>query len=262
MTHRDGDSYTQVGVGRDGKIGLQGQINRMADPTKDGATVTHVGYNTAQESGTVILTDNQTGNNIRFSKGSTGEQVGLYGDNGSKNIKLSHDSQGFNVKGHAFETKVGDTEITNANFNLRDQTASGTLHHENGTETDINTNKSGATVTHRNGDSYSQVGVGRDGKIGLQGRISRAADPEKEGLTVTQVDYNTSNKSVQTVITDNKSGQNVSIGRDSDGIKISAGGTQGRTTVTIGEDGVNIKGKNGRSVNVSKIASFIRGLTR
>ena len=262
VTHRDGDSYTQVGVGRDGSVDLKGVISRDVDPTKDGATVTHVGYDTAQQSGTVILTDNQTGDNIRLSKGSTGEQVGLYGDNGSKNVKLSHDSQGFNVKGHAFETKVGDTEIRNANFNLRDQTASGTLHHENGTETDINTNKSGATVTHRNGDSYSQVGVGRDGKIGLQGRISRAADPEKEGLTVTQVDYNTSNKSVQTVITDNKSGQNVSIGRDSDGIKISAGGTQGRTTVTIGEDGVNIKGKNGRSVNVSKIASFIRGLTR
>ena len=148
------------------------------------------------------------------------------------------------------------------NFNVHDQTADATIHHENGTETFVNTNSSKTTVTHQYGDSYSQVNVGRDGSVGLQGRISRMADPTKEGVTMTGASYNTESLSASATFTDNKSGNNVTIGRDSEGISISGGNTQTRTTVTIGEDGVNIKGKNGRSVNLSKIASFIKGLTR
>ena len=242
---------------------MRGNIRQEIDPTKEGITATQIHYDTAQRSGGVVLTDNQTGNSMDISHNSSGEHVGLYDKTGSKNIKFTHDSQGFNVKGHAFETQIGDTEVTNTNFNFRDQTASGTLHHENGSETLLNTNRSNTTITHRDGDSYHQANVGRDGQVGLQGRISRMADPEKEGVTVTDFNYNTHQGSVETVITDNKSGRNVSISRDRNGIDISTGdGVQTNTTVSIDRSGINIRGKNGRSVNVGKVIGFIKGLTR
>ena len=154
-------------------------------------------------------------------------------------------------------------QATVSNFNLRDRTASGTLHHEDGTQTSINTNRSSTTITHKDGDSYHSANVGNDGKVGLHGRISRAADPTKDGATVTEFTYDTSKESVGTVITDNNSGREVSISRDRNGIKINSGdGIRTNVSVTLDKDGINIQGKSGRKVNVGKVIGFIKGLTR
>ena len=252
-----------MNIGDDGKVGLQGRISRDIDPTKDGVTMNDMTYNTEKMTGSVTFTDNQSGDNVVVSHGTSQDQIGLYNDTGSKNIKISHDTQGFNAKGHAFETEIGDTEVTNANFNLRDRTASGTIHHDDGTETFVNTNRSSSTITHKDGDSFHSVNVGNDGKVGLQGRIARAADPTKNGVTVTDFTYNTHQESVGAVITNNESGREVSISRDKNGIKIDAGnGIQTNVSVTLDKDGINIKGKNGRKVNVGKVIGFIKGLTR
>ncbi|MGN1080080.1 MAG: hypothetical protein ACI4TE_07915, partial [Alphaproteobacteria bacterium] len=255
--------YHSANVGNDGKVGLHGRIVRDIDPTKDGVTMNEVNYNTENMTGSVTLTDNQSGDNVIVSHGTSKDQVGLYNKTGSQNVKISHDTQGLNASGHAFETKIGDTEVTNANFNLRDRTASGTLHHEDGTQTSINTNRSSTTITHKDGDSYHSANVGNDGKVGLHGRISRAADPTKDGATVTEFTYDTSKESVGTVITDNNSGREVSISRDRNGIKINSGdGIRTNVSVTLDKDGINIQGKSGRKVNVGKVIGFIKGLTR
>ena len=263
VTRQDGDSYSQVKAGRDGSLNAKGSIYRDADPTKEGVTMTRVDYDTAQKSARTVLTDNQTGNNMEIERNNANEHVGLYADNGSKNVKLVNNTQGLNAKGHAYETQIGDTRVTNVNANLRDQTASGTLHHDDGSKTSLNSNSSNTTVTRQDGDSYSQVKVGRDGKVGLQGRISKMADPEKEGVTVTRVDYNTAQRSAKAVITDNQTGRTVSVAPDRNGIKISTGGN-GKTDATISFDrnGINIQGKGGKKINVSKIASFIKGFSR
>ncbi|MBQ8346482.1 MAG: hypothetical protein IJY17_02675, partial [Alphaproteobacteria bacterium] len=194
---------------------------------------------------------------------STGEQIGLYSDHDSKSIKLTHDSEGFNAKGHAFKTQIGDTEVTNADFDLRNQSAGATIHHNDDSSTTINANRFGATATHNTDEGYSQVNVGKDGKIGLQGRISRAADPTKEGVTATYVKYDTQDGSVKTVLTDNQTGRNVSLSRDKSGIQISTESNgQTNAKVTIDRSGINIQGKSGRKVNVGKVIGFIKGLTR
>ena len=220
-------------------------------------------YNTEKMTGSVTLTDNQSGDNVVISHGTSQDQIGLYNNIGSKNIKLSHDSQGFNVKGHAFKTEIGDTEVTNANFNLRDRSVSGTLHHDNGTETFVNANNSAAEISHKDGDSFHNVSVGKDGSVGLHGRIARAADPTKDGVTMTDFTYDTHKGSVGAVITDNDSGREVSISRNKEGVEISSGdGIKTNVSVTLGKDGINIQGKNGRKVNVGKVIGFIKGLTR
>ena len=263
ITHKDGDSFHSATIGKDGSVGLHGRIARDIDPTKDGVTMSDMTYNTEKMTGSVTLTDNQSGDNVVISHGTSQDQIGLYNNIGSKNIKLSHDSQGFNVKGHAFKTEIGDTEVTNANFNLRDRSVSGTLHHENGTETFINTNNSAAEITHKDGDSFHSAAIGKDGSVGLHGRIARAADPTKDGVTVTDFAYDTHKGSVGAVITDNDSGREVSISRNKEGVKISSGdGVRTNVSVTLGKDGINIQGKSGRKVNVGKVIGFIKGLTR
>ena len=262
-THNTDEGYSQVNVGKDGKIGLQGRISRDVDPTKEGVTATYVKYDTQDGSAKTILTDNQTGRNVHLSHDSTGEQIGLYSDHDSKSIKLTHDSEGFNAKGHAFKTQIGDTEVTNADFDLRNQSAGATIHHNDDSSTTINANRFGATATHNTDEGYSQVNVGKDGKIGLQGRISRAADPTKEGVTATYVKYDTQDGSVKTVLTDNQTGRNVSLSRDKSGIQISTESNgQTNAKVTIDRSGINIQGKSGRKVNVGKVIGFIKGLTR
>ena len=263
ISHKDGDSFHNVSVGKDGSVGLHGRIARDIDPTKDGVTMNDMTYNTEKMTGSVTLTDNQSGDNVVISHGTSQDQIGLYNNIGSKNIKLSHDSQGFNVKGHAFKTEIGDTEVTNANFNLRDRSVSGTLHHDNGTETFVNVNNSAAEISHKDGDSFHNVSVGKDGSVGLHGRIARAADPTKDGVTMTDFTYDTHKGSVGAVITDNDSGREVSISRNKEGVEISSGdGIKTNVSVTLGKDGINIQGKNGRKVNVGKVIGFIKGLTR
>ena len=263
ISHKDGDSFHNVSVGKDGSVGLHGRIARDIDPTKDGVTMNDMTYNTEKMTGSVTLTDNQSGDNVVISHGTSQDQIGLYNNIGSKNIKLSHDSQGFNVKGHAFKTEIGDTEVTNANFNLRDRSVSGTLHHDNGTETFVNANNSAAEISHKDGDSFHNVSVGKDGSVGLHGRIARAADPTKDGVTMTDFTYDTHKGSVGAVITDNDSGREVSISRNKEGVEISSGdGIKTNVSVTLGKDGINIQGKNGRKVNVGKVIGFIKGLTR
>ena len=263
ISHKDGDSFHNVSIGKDGSVGLHGRIARDIDPTKDGVTMNDMTYNTEKMTGSVTLTDNQSGDNVVISHGTSQDQIGLYNNIGSKNIKLSHDSQGFNVKGHAFKTEIGDTEVTNANFNLRDRSVSGTLHHDNGTETFVNANNSAAEISHKDGDSFHNVSVGKDGSVGLHGRIARAADPTKDGVTMTDFTYDTHKGSVGAVITDNDSGREVSISRNKEGVEISSGdGIKTNVSVTLGKDGINIQGKNGRKVNVGKVIGFIKGLTR
>ena len=263
ISHKDGDSFHNVSIGKDGSVGLHGRIARDIDPTKDGVTMNDMTYNTEKMTGSVTLTDNQSGDNVVISHGTSQDQIGLYNNIGSKNIKLSHDSQGFNVKGHAFKTEIGDTEVTNANFNLRDRSVSGTLHHDNGTETFVNVNNSAAEISHKDGDSFHNVSVGKDGSVGLHGRIARAADPTKDGVTMTDFTYDTHKGSVGAVITDNDSGREVSISRNKEGVEISSGdGIKTNVSVTLGKDGINIQGKNGRKVNVGKVIGFIKGLTR
>ena len=263
ISHKDGDSFHNVSIGKDGSVGLHGRIARDIDPTKDGVTMNDMTYNTEKMTGSVTLTDNQSGDNVVISHGTSQDQIGLYNNIGSKNIKLSHDSQGFNVKGHAFKTEIGDTEVTNANFNLRARSVSGTLHHDNGTETFVNANNSAAEISHKDGDSFHNVSVGKDGSVGLHGRIARAADPTKDGVTMTDFTYDTHKGSVGAVITDNDSGREVSISRNKEGVEISSGdGIKTNVSVTLGKDGINIQGKNGRKVNVGKVIGFIKGLTR
>ena len=263
ISHKDGDSFHNVSVGKDGSVGLHGRIARDIDPTKDGVTMNDMTYNTEKMTGSVTLTDNQSGDNVVISHGTSQDQIGLYNNIGSKNIKLSHDSQGFNVKGHAFKTEIGDTEVTNANFNLRDRSVSGTLHHDNGTETFVNANNSAAEISHKDGDSFHNVSVGKDGSVGLHGRIARDIDPTKDGVTMTDFTYDTHKRSVGAVITDNDSGREVSISRNKEGVEISSGdGIKTNVSVTLGKDGINIQGKNGRKVNVGKVIGFIKGLTR
>ena len=262
-THNTEDGYTQVGVGKDGQVGLQGRISRDVDPTKEGATATYTKYDTQEGSAKVILTDNQTGSNVQISHGSTGEQIGLYSDHDSKSIKLTHDSEGFNAKGHAFKTQIGDTEVSNADFDLRNQTAGATIHHDNGSSTTVNANRFGMTATHNTEDGYTQAEIGKDGKIGLHGRISRAADPTKEGVTATYVKYDTQEGSAKVVLTDNQTGRNVSVSHDKSGIQIGTESNgQTNAKVTIDRSGINIQGKSGRKVNVGKVIGFIKGLTR
>ena len=262
-THNTEDGYTQVGVGKDGQVGLQGRISRDVDPTKEGTTATYTKYDTQEGSAKVILTDNQTGSNVQISHGSTGEQIGLYSDHDSKSIKLTHDSEGFNAKGHAFKTQIGDTEVSNADFDLRNQTAGATIHHDNGSSTTVNANRFGTTATHNTEDGYTQAEIGKDGKIGLHGRISRAADPTKEGVTATYVKYDTQEGSAKVVLTDNQTGRNVSVSHDKSGIQIGTESNgQTNAKVTIDRSGINIQGKSGRKVNVGKVIGFIKGLTR
>ena len=177
-------------------------------------------------------------------------------------LQQNNDRESFTAT--AVNTPAQDqTTVSINNFNLRDRSVSGTLHHDNGTETFVNANNSAAEISHKDGDSFHNVSVGKDGSVGLHGRIARAADPTKDGVTMTDFTYDTHKGSVGAVITDNDSGREVSISRNKEGVEISSGdGIKTNVSVTLGKDGINIQGKNGRKVNVGKVIGFIKGLTR
>lgn len=255
---QNGDSFNETVTTNDGKFSVNGTIKTEIDPTKAGATVNHVHYDTENASATVVVTDNQSGNHAVLARDSSGERVGLRNSNDTAGVEVSHGSDGFNVKGTAERVKVGSNEIRNAGFDAGAQTAHGDIHHADGSHTAVNTNHSGATVMHQNGDSFQEVTATRDGKVGLQGRIARAG--QNGGRTT--VDYDTRQESVKVSRT-TESGRTVTVSRDKNEIRISSGNVaQSNVTVSVDRTGINVQGKNGRKVNISKIAKFLKGLTR
>ena len=258
VMHQNGDTFNEAVMTRDGKFSMNGTIKTEIDPTKAGTTVNHVHYDTENASATVVVTDNQSGNHAVLARDSSGERVGLRNSNDTAGVEVSHGSDGFNVKGTAERVKVGSNEIRNAGFDAGAQTAHGDIHHADGSHTAVNTNHSGATVMHQNGDSFQEVTATRDGKVGLQGRIARAG--QNGGRTT--VDYDTRQESVKVSRT-TESGRTVTVSRDKNEIRISSGNVaQSNVTVSVDRTGINVQGKNGRKVNISKIAKFLKGLTR
>ena len=266
VQHTDGATHNRVSVGDDGKISATGNINREVDPTKDGATVTHVGYDTDHGSYNTTITDNQTGTKYYGATDDRdGQTVGVETRSGVK-VEADRSSSGsLNAKLRADKVKLGeDTAMNNTNVNVAAGTASTSISHGDGSDTYVNRTRSGTTIQHTNGATHNSVSVGDDGSIEIKGNINREVDPDKDGVTVTHVGYNTGKGEAEATITNNRTGRKVYVEKEKDGFTIGTEkGPDSRTSVSIDKSGeINIKGKGGRSVNVTKAIRFIKGLTR
>ena len=115
-----------------------------------------------------------------------------------------------------------------------------------------------------NGGVSNQMHIDKDGKITFNGMVTQSADRSKSGVTVTALNYDTKNMNVHAAVTDNKTGNTVVVDRNSSGIGIRSQDERGQTKfgVTIGRDGVNIRGKSGKTVNVGKVLKMIKGFVR
>lgn len=87
------NSNVRVSVGDDGKVGGKVNINRDADPTKDGVTVTNVSCNTDENSAKVTTTHNKTG--IKTTVQKSGDTYSVGAEKGpGRSVTVSMDKKG------------------------------------------------------------------------------------------------------------------------------------------------------------------------
>ena len=228
-------------------------------------TATYTHYNTDQEEIKTVLTDNQTGTKTILSHDSAGNQITLASATADKEITLSDGSYGTGVTGHInkIELENGST-IRDARFNTVDQSFGGEIEHADGGTTGISSVRSGTTIYHTDETGSHSVSVSADGRVGAQGTILRDADPTKEGVTATYTHYNTDQKEIKTTLTNNKTGNSVSVSKDDHGIQIRTEDSHGQSkaSVSIDKSGISIQGRSGKSVNVTKVIGIIKSFTR
>ena len=252
-------------VGKDG-ISFNGSINQIADKTKDGVTVTTVNYDTKSMNVHAAVTDNQSGTRLVVDNNSAGQKVGVVSENGCKNVDvLNEKGKGANVYAHADKVELKDgTVLRNNSVDLRAGHAATQINHNDGSQTGVRLDKNSANISHNKGGVSNQMHIDKNGKVTFNGMVTQSADPTKKGVTITALNYDTKNMNVHAAITQNQSGNTVVIDRNSSGIGIRSQDERGQTKfgITIGRDGVNIRGKNGKTVNVGKVLKMLKGLTR
>ena len=70
--------HHSLDIGKDGKISMHGNVNRVADPNKDGFTLAHASYDTGEKAAAIGITDNKSGANVLLSKGQYESRIGIY----------------------------------------------------------------------------------------------------------------------------------------------------------------------------------------
>ena len=265
ISHNKGLSYNQMHVGKDG-ISFNGSINQIADKTKDGVTVTTVNYDTKSMNVHAAITDNQSGTRGVLDNNSSGQKVSVVSENGCKNVDvLNEKGKGANVYAHADKVELKDgTVLRNNSVDIRAGHAATQINHNDGSQTGVRLDKNSANISHNKGGVSNQMHIDKNGKVTFNGMVTQSADPTKKGVTITALNYDTKNMNVHAAITQNQSGNTVVIDRNSSGIGIRSQDERGQTKfgITIGRDGVNIRGKNGKTVNVGKVLKMLKGLTR
>ena len=265
VSHNEGLSYNQMHVGKDG-ISFNGSINQVADKTQDGVTVTTVNYDTKSMNVHAAVTDNQSGTRLVVDNNSAGQKVGVVSEDGCKNVDvLNEKGKGANIYAHADKVELKDgTVLRNNSVDLRAGHAATQINHTDGGQTGVRIDKNSANISHNKGGVSNQMHIDKDGKITFNGMVTQSADRSKSGVTVTALNYDTKNMNVHAAVTDNKTGNTVVIDRNSSGIGIRSQDERGQTKfgVTIGRDGVNIRGKSGKTVNVGKVLKMIKGFVR
>ena len=265
VSHNEGLSYNQMHVGKDG-ISFNGSINQVADKTRDGVTVTTVNYDTKSMNVHAAVTDNQSGTRLVVDNNSAGQKVGVVSEDGCKNVDvLNEKGKGANIYAHADKVELKDgTVLRNNSVDLRAGHAATQINHADGGQTGVRIDKNSANISHNKGGVSNQMHIDKDGKITFNGMVTQSADRSKSGVTVTALNYDTKNMNVHAAVTDNKTGNTVVVDRNSSGIGIRSQDERGQTKfgITIGRDGVNIRGKSGKTVNVGKVLKMIKGFVR
>ncbi len=267
ITYNDGKtSFATMHIDKDGKITFNGSLNQAADRTQSGATLTTANFDTKSMNVHAAITDNQSGTRLVVDNNSAGQKVGVVSEDGCKNIDvLNEKGKGANVYAHADKIELKDgTVLRNNSVDLRAGHAATQINHNNGSQTGVRLDKNSANISHNKGGVSNQMHIDKNGKVTFNGMVTQSADPTKKGVTITALNYDTKNMNVHAAITQNQSGNTVVIDRNSSGIGIRSQDERGQTKfgITIGRDGVNIRGKSGKTVNVGKVLKMLKGLTR
>ncbi|MBR1945407.1 MAG: hypothetical protein IJ846_03850 [Alphaproteobacteria bacterium] len=272
ISHSDDHMSTRVGIGKDGSVSVKGRITNEVDPNKEGFTATDISYDTNSGSVGTVLTNNQTGDKIVIDHSSQMGQTVSYGDSLNNNgIEVTHNNAGVGISGHAKNVELGNgTTVRSVNAVIAtDGTvySQGAIDHADGSATTYNLNGREGVISHSDDHTSTRVGIGKDGSVSVKGEIVNDVDPTKKGPVVESVKYDTNDLSLQARIAQYQKGESVSVSASRNGgIGISKEDADGQSSsVSYDRSGLHIKGKSGKSVNVSredisKGISLIRGL--
>ncbi len=272
ISHSDDHMSTRVGIGKDGSVSVKGRITNEVDPNKEGFTATDISYDTNSGSVGTVLTNNQTGDKIVIDHSSQMGQTVSYGDSLNNNgIEVTHNNAGVGISGHAKNVELGNgNTVRSVNAGIgTDGTvySNGTIDHADGSATTYNLNGREGVLSHSDDHTSTSVGIGKDGSVSVKGEIVNDVDPTKKGPVVESVKYDTNDLSLQARIAQYQKGESVSVSASRNGgIGISKEDANGQSSsVSYDRSGLHIKGKSGKSVNVSredisKGIGLIRGL--
>ena len=250
--------HHSLDIGKDGKISMHGNVNRVADPNKDGFTLTHASYDTGEKSAAVGITDNKSGANVLLSKGQYESRIGIYKD-ASNGIHLSS-SSGLDV--NAGNIKIDDdTTIRSAHISTNVRGGSATIGHGDD-EYFVNVNRDGVTLQRSNLHSHQHVSIGTDGKISGHTTINKEIDANKKGFRLTYVDADTDGKG-SVGFTNAQTGKTIRIAANKNEASVSVGRGCNDTTVSVDRNGdVNVSKTGGKKVNISRLIRDIKKLVR
>ncbi|MBR1778232.1 MAG: hypothetical protein IJ752_06590 [Alphaproteobacteria bacterium] len=257
VTHSTSDgNIHSVSVKKDGSISASGMITREVDPNSKGVTVTRTTYDTNLGSASTVLTDNQTGAHTTILHDSSEDSIRYETGTGNNSVSVSNTARGTVISASTRHADLGNGEtLKDATISSTGQ-ASGTIEHANGSSTFINKHDYGTSVTHSTGDGdIHSVSVKKDGSISASGMITREVDPNSKGVTVTRTTYDTNSGNVETVLTNNQTGDHTVIRRTNNGVcfRKENNANQSSTSVTIDNRGnTTIQTKNGKGISISR----------
>ena len=219
-------------------------------------TVTRTTYDTNLGSASTVLTDNQTGAHTTILHDSSEDSIRYETGTGNNSVSVSNTARGTVISASTRHADLGNGEtLKDATISSTGQ-ASGTIEHANGSSTFINKHDYGTSVTHSTGDGdIHSVSVKKDGSISASGMITREVDPNSKGVTVTRTTYDTNSGNVETVLTNNQTGDHTVIRRTNNGVcfRKENNANQSSTSVTIDNRGnTTIQTKNGKGISISR----------
>ncbi len=195
--------YNEMHVHSNGDIEFNGVFNQVNPTAENGIRISHIGYDTGNEAGRVVLTDNESGVSYSVDKHGSSYGAGVEKDNDN----AVHISTGHGVEAKAGNIKIGEnTEIQSVRAGAAgpDGASIGGSVKTEDSRYIFGADNNGARVYRDLPGGSATVEAGKDG-VNLSGVFNQKAH-DGDGFTLTHAHGDLAGHKAGIGVTDNKTG--------------------------------------------------------